>query len=119
MVALQLMLLGGFEARLSAGAAISLPTKKAQALLPYLGLRPGRAHQRDKLAALPWGERNEEHARDSFRHALLALRKSLGGVTSKALLVEGQTLALNPAVVEVDVATFQERVAAGTPLSLE
>jgi len=119
MAALRLTLFGGFEACLSAGDAISLPTKKAQALLAYLGLQPGHPHQRDKLAALLWGDRNEGHARDCFRHALLALRKSLDGVTPEVLQVERQTLALNPAVVEVDVATFQQRVAAGTPLSLQ
>jgi len=119
MIALRLTLLGGFEARLSAGDTVNLPTKKAQALLAYLGLQPGHAHQRDKLAALLWGETNKEHARDGLRHALLALRKSLGGVTSEALHAEGQTLALNPAVVEVDVAAFHRRVAAGTPRALE
>jgi DNA-binding SARP family transcriptional activator len=119
MIAIRLTLLGGFEARLSAGETINLPTKKAQALLAYLGLQPGHAHQRDKLAALLWGETNEQHARDGFRHALVTLRKSLGGVRPEAVHVEGQTLALNPAAVEVDVATFQQRVAAGTPGALE
>jgi hypothetical protein len=33
MVALKLTLLSGFEARLVSGAAVSLPSKKAQALL--------------------------------------------------------------------------------------
>jgi DNA-binding SARP family transcriptional activator len=119
MVALRLTLLGGFEARLSAGDGVSLPTKKAQALLAYLGLQPGHAHQRDKLAALLWGNRSDEHARDGFRHALVALRKALRGVTPPALVAEGQTLALNAAVVDVDVATFERRVAEGTPVALE
>jgi DNA-binding SARP family transcriptional activator len=119
MVALRLTLLGGFDARLAAGDAVSLPTKKAQALVAYLGLRPGQTHQRDKLAALLWGERSDERARDGLRHALGALRKALPGVKTPSLLAEGQTLALNPAVVEVDVATFERRVAEGTPAALE
>jgi DNA-binding SARP family transcriptional activator len=119
MVALRLTLLGGFDARLAAGDAVSLPAKKAQALLAYLGLRPGQTHQRDKLAALLWGERTDEHARDGLRHALAALRKALSGVNRQSLFVEGQTLALNPAVVEVDVATFERRVAEGTAEALE
>jgi DNA-binding SARP family transcriptional activator len=35
------------------------------------------------------------------------------------LLAEGQTLALNAAAVDVDVATLQRRVAEGTPQALE
>ena len=119
MVALKLTLFGGFEARLGAGDAVSLPTKKAQALLAYLGLQPGQIHRRDKLAALLWGERSDGHSRDGLRHALVALGKALPRVKPSSLLAEGQTLALNPAVVEVDVATFERRVAEGTLEALE
>ena len=119
MVALRLTLLGGFEVRLLAGDALSLPTKKAQALLAYLGLRPGQTHQRDKLAALLWGERSDAHARDGLRHALSALRKALPGVKPPSLLVEGQTLALNPVGMEVDVATFERCVREGAPEALQ
>ena len=119
MGALRLTLLGGFEARLASGGAVCLPTKKAQALLAYLGLRPGQAHQRDKLAALLWGERSDEHARDSLRHALVVLRKALSRVTPPSVVVEGHTLTLNPAAVEVDVATFERQVTGGTPEALE
>jgi hypothetical protein len=35
-----------------------------------------------------------------------------------ALLVEGQTLALSPDAVDVDVMAFEERVAEGTPEAL-
>ena len=60
---LQLTLLGGFQARLSTGHVLSLRARKAQALLAYLGIRPGQAHPRDKLAALLWGESREDQAR--------------------------------------------------------
>ena len=119
MVTLRLTLLGGFDARFASGAAVSLPTKKAQALLAYLGLRPGQPHQRDKLAALLWGERSDRLARDGLRHALAALRKALIDTKPPLLLVEGQTLALNPAAVEVDVVTFERRVGEGSPDALE
>jgi len=55
MARLSLTLLGGFQARLEPGGAVSLPTRKAQALLAYLALPLGQAHPRDKLAALLWG----------------------------------------------------------------
>src|SRR6266545_439683 len=119
MVALRLTLLGGFDARLAAGDAVNLPAKKAQALLAYLGLRPGQTHQRDKLAALLWGQWSDEHARDGLRHALAALRKALPDAQPPSLRAEGQTLALNAAVVEVDVATFERRMAEGTLQALE
>src|SRR5512145_1904322 len=119
MVALRLTLLGGFEARHSTDDVVRLPTKKAQALLAYLGLRPGQSHRREKLASLLWGERSDENARDGLRHALAALRKALSGVQPPAVLTEGQALALDPTVVEVDVDVFERRVGEGTPQALE
>jgi DNA-binding SARP family transcriptional activator len=119
MAVLTLVLLGGFEARLGSGASVSVPTKKAQALLAYLGTRPGQDHFRDKLAALLWGESGDHQARDSLRHALVGLRKALDGSSPAALRVHGQILALDPAAVEVDVVTFEQHAAGGTPESLE
>jgi DNA-binding SARP family transcriptional activator/tetratricopeptide (TPR) repeat protein len=116
---LRVMLLGGFDARLASGAPLHLPTKKAQALLAYLGLRPGQSHPRHKLAALLWGEKSDDQARGGLRHALVALRRALADAIPPALLIDGQTLALNPVGVEVDVATFEHRVAEGTPQALE
>jgi hypothetical protein len=95
---LSLTLLGGFQARLGSGSAVGLPVRKTQALLAYLGVRPGHAHPRDKLAALLWGESSDERARDGLRHALAALRRALPATIPPMLLVEGQTLALSPAV---------------------
>jgi DNA-binding SARP family transcriptional activator/tetratricopeptide (TPR) repeat protein len=113
------MLLGGFDARLVSGAPVSLPTKKAQALLAYLGIRPGQSHPRDKLAALLWGEKSDEQARGGLRHALVVLRRALADAHPPPLRIEGQTLALNSVGVEVDVVTFERRVAEGTPQALE
>jgi DNA-binding SARP family transcriptional activator/tetratricopeptide (TPR) repeat protein len=119
MVGLKVMLLGGFEARLASGASLSLPTKKAQALLAYLGARPGQSYPRDKLAALLWGEKSDEQARGGLRHALVGLRRALAGATPASLQIEGRTLALNTVGVDVDVATFERLVAEGTPQALE
>ena len=115
---LRLTLLGGFQARLGTGGALSLPSRKAQALLAYLGARPGQSHPRDKLAALLWGESREAQARDGLRHALAALRQALPATAPPILMSAGQTLALNPVVVDVDVATFERHVAEGTPEAL-
>ena len=119
MIGLTVMLLGGFEARLASGATLNLPTKKAQALLAYLAVRPGQSHPRDKLAALLWGEKSDDQARGGLRHALVALRRALADANPPSLRIEGQTVALNPVGVEVDVVTFERRVAEGTPQALE
>ena len=115
MPGLRVRLLGGFEARLSSGTLLSLPAKKAQALLAYLGTRPGQAHPRDKLATLLWGETSDRQARGSLRHAVVTLRKALAPAHNSpaALRIDGQTLALDPEVVEVDVVTFERRARRG------
>src|SRR5262249_36520769 len=77
MTRLHLTLLGGFHARLEPGSAIALPTRKSQALLAYLALPLGRAHPRDKLAALLGGGLREAPARASLRQALFAVRRAL------------------------------------------
>jgi DNA-binding SARP family transcriptional activator len=114
-----LTLLGGFQARLASGHPLAVSTKKAQALLAYLALRPGVAHPRDKLAALLWGETPDAQARDSLRHTLGALRRALPATEPPSLVTEGHCVALNPAAADVDVGAFERRVAEGTPAALE
>jgi DNA-binding SARP family transcriptional activator len=116
MVALKLRLLGGFEIRLASGAAISLSTKKAQALVAYLAVRPGQSYRRDQIAALLWGEKGDDQARDGLRHALVHLRRALAAADRPALVIEGQTLALGAA--DVDVVSFERDIAEGTPDAL-
>jgi len=113
------MLLGGFQARLATAHTLTLPTKKAQALLAYLALRPGKAYARDRLAALLWGDTADEQARKSLRQAMYVLRKALPPTQPPSLLIEGETIALNPAAVEVDVAVFEQLLGEGTPEALE
>ena len=114
-----LTLLGGFHARLRTGEVMPLPGRKAQALLAFLALPLGRAHPRDKLAALLWGGIREESARASLRQTLFVVRKALGGAEGAVLRQEGEALALAPAAVEADVAVFERAAADGTPESLE
>lgn len=114
MTRLSLTLLGGFQARIGSGPALSLSTRKAQALLAYLALPAGRAHPRDKLATLLWGDNSEGQARNSLRQALFTLRRTL----PDGVHVEGDAIALDPATVEVDVAAFERSVAEATPTAL-
>ena len=115
----RLALFGGFEARLASGAALSLPTKKARALLAYLAVRPGQPHPRDKLATLLWGDRGDLQARTSLRQSLATLRKTLAAAAPSSLLLEGSNVTLDPEAVEVDVGTFERLAGEGTPAALE
>ena len=110
MTQLRLTLLGGFQARLETGEVMSLPGRKAQALLAFLALPLGRAHPRDKLAALLWGGIREESARASLRQTLFVVRKALGGAEGVVLRQESEALALAPGPVEADVAAFEGAV---------
>src|SRR5215471_10868304 len=117
MARLDLTLLGGFLARIE-GEPLTLPTKKTQALLAYLALPVGHAHQRDKLAGLLWGGTPDAFARNSFRQALFVLRKALAS-SGDVLRIEGDTVTFDGDGIEVDTRAFERAVADGTPTALE
>jgi DNA-binding SARP family transcriptional activator len=99
------------------GQPVTFPSGKVQAVLAFLALPPGRAHARDKLASLLWGGLGEVQARASLRQALFMARKALPALP--ILVIEGDSVALDPDVVEVDLVRFERRVADGTPPALE
>ena len=119
MLVLRLVLLGGLRASLGQGQQITLPTRKAQALLAYLASPPGRAHPRDKLASLLWGDSRDAEARTSLRHALYAIRRTLTSTQPPIIRLAESTVALEPDTVDVDVVTFERGLAGGTPEALE
>jgi DNA-binding SARP family transcriptional activator/TolB-like protein len=114
---LSLALLGGFQARLDTGRVLDMRARKAHALLAYLALPAGRAHPRDALAALLWGEESQTHARHRLRQGLLVLRHVLEPV-KEVLRIEADSIWLDPSGVEVDVAIFERLVEEGTPDAL-
>src|SRR2546427_7597353 len=116
---LKLTLLGGFQAQLEAGAALVLPTRKAQALLAYLALPLGQAHPREKLATLLWGDMQDAQARGNLRYALSRIRKALPRSARLGLVLDGPSVALDPAVVDVDGAGLERLAADGRPEALE
>jgi len=113
---LQLKLLGGFEARIVSGPVLDIAARKTRALLAYLALPTGRSHARDKLVGLLWSDRGDEQARNSLRQALTELGKALGAVEPSPLVKQRDSLALDPANVEVDALIFEE-LAAGNATS--
>jgi len=108
MARISLSLLGGFQAR-RGSQPLTVPSRKARALLSYLALPPGRRHPREQLAALLWGGLGDAQARDSLRHALAVLRQALG----QSVLTDGQTVALDPAAVDIDAVGFEHAAARG------
>ncbi|HTY77462.1 MAG TPA: AAA family ATPase [Candidatus Bathyarchaeia archaeon] len=116
---LDLTLLGSFQARhLASGRALRLPRKKNRALLAYLAVPPGRQHSRAALTALLWGDLDAEGAHRSFRQALFVLKATLVRARVRALRTEDDAVRLDPALVNVDVATFEELLARRTPGAL-
>jgi WD40 repeat protein/DNA-binding SARP family transcriptional activator len=116
MARLVLSLLGGFAAFLDGNPLSGLKTDKARALLIYLAVERSRPHRRQALAGLLWPDYLEEGARANLRHALANLRQVLEEDQNEIpfLVVEGETLQLNPECdCHVDVAEF-EKLAAGT-----
>src|SRR5262245_32994989 len=116
---LSLMLLGGFEVQGSLAQSLAVPTRKAQALLAYLALTPGRAHPRNELATLLWPDVAPGAARNALRQTLFGLRKALPAADSAVLVISGDAVTLSADGVQTDVAAFERAVADGTSASLE
>ncbi|MEH2530068.1 DNA-binding SARP family transcriptional activator [Bradyrhizobium sp. AZCC 1588] len=114
---LHIDLLGGWSVRLSGHGARSLPTKKSQALLAYLAVPAGRFHAREKLTAMFWGDSSETLARQSFRQALVSIRRLTGG--EPLLMTRNGAIALDPEAVVVDVALLEAALADQTTDGLE
>ncbi len=92
--------------------------KKPQALLAYLAANAGRPQPRDQLAALLWGERFDEQARQSLRQAISKLRKVLGGGGAEIIKAEGDELTLDADVTDVDARIFESLAKEDTPEAL-
>ena len=120
MAVLNLELLGDFRIRSESGALINISAKKSQAMLAYLGVKPAQLVSRDKMAGLLWSSTATEQARQSLRQTLSSLRKELAQISpdKKILVEEGDFLAVDPALVTVDVAEFEKLVAANSDASL-
>ena len=107
---LQLRLLGNCEIKNREGG-IQFESNKTRALLIYLAMNP-RAHQRDKLIDMFWGNFPEANAWRNLRHALWNLRQKINLTDSlPILLTDPQTVAINPdADLWLDATEFQDTV---------
>lgn len=104
---IRLRLLGPFEARAGDDSLIDVPSHKGRALLGLLGVRPGVATSRQKLAEVLWERSGEAQARASLRQALSVLNRTFAPFGKDWLIREGELLTLDPDVVDVDVPAFE------------
>lgn len=105
MSSLRLNILGRFDARLSSGEVLLLPTRKAEVLLTYLSMTPGQPHSRDRLMNLLWSDRGEDQARNSLRQTLSVLKKALEVIDPLPLQVDRTTVSVLAESIEMD--TFE------------
>ena len=118
MARLKIHLFGGFRVEAEPRTRLAVSRRKGQALLALLALRPGTGYAREALTALLWPESGDEEARHSLRQELHALRRVLAPTRTRALVVSGERIALDPDAIEVDVATFERLSAEGRPEAL-
>ncbi|NPV75360.1 MAG: tetratricopeptide repeat protein [Anaerolineae bacterium] len=74
---LEIHLLGGMQIQINKTPVTGFISSKVPALLVYLAVNQ-RAHQRESLASLLWGEMPDADARNNLRQALSNLRKFFG-----------------------------------------
>jgi DNA-binding SARP family transcriptional activator/tetratricopeptide (TPR) repeat protein len=116
-------LLGTFDARLDGVPLEQFRSAKVRALLAYLAVEAGRAHRREALATLLWGEYPEASAQQSLSQALTNLRNLLAplttpGASSEPLLsITGQSVQfqLDLQRLWVDVHAFDSLLATSDP----
>jgi DNA-binding SARP family transcriptional activator/Tfp pilus assembly protein PilF len=90
------------------GKPVQLDTRKALALVAYLGVTRAR-HSRDALATLLWGDYAQSRARAALRRTLSVLNSALGG---EQLEIDRENIGLGPrAALWIDVHEFQNRLA--------
>ncbi len=75
MAVFRLQLLGAFQATVDGAPSIAFRSNKTRALLAYLALNGGRAHTREALATLLWGDYSPAAARTSLRQVIANLRQ--------------------------------------------
>ena len=91
------------------GGVVLSGRRKELVLLAFLLRRGPRGASRDELAALLWGERDEEKARQSLRQCLHQLRRALGD----AIDITADDVRVADGAFELDIRALEDDVAAG------
>ncbi len=115
----KLWLLGDFELVAPSGTQIRGLGAKPALVLVCLALSPSTAIRRDKLIRLLWRDRAETQARASLRQALWAIRKAFDDAgAASPLIIDGDLVALDAELIEVDVRLLEALVTNGSFESL-
>ncbi|MBV9067707.1 MAG: response regulator [Acidobacteria bacterium] len=117
---MRLELLGDLLIRSGDGSLVTIGSKKSQALLAYLAIKPGQHVSREKLAGLLWSSTGPDQARQSLRQTLSSVRKDLSHIAPdhKLLVEESDLLSLDRSV-SCDVAEMESLIAVGTEEALK
>jgi TolB-like protein/DNA-binding SARP family transcriptional activator/tetratricopeptide (TPR) repeat protein len=83
--------------------------RKELVLLTYIARRAPRTVSREELAALLWGDRDEDKARQSLRHALHQLRRAV----DDAIDVTSEHVRAVDGMIEVDASLLERDIADG------
>jgi DNA-binding SARP family transcriptional activator len=120
MSSMRLELLGDLLIRSSDGSLVTIGSKKSQALLAYLAIKPGQHVSREKLAGLLWSSTGPDQARQSLRQTLSSVRKDLSHIAPdhKLLIEESDLLSLDRSV-SCDAAEMESLIAVGTEEALK
>jgi TolB-like protein len=101
-----LRLLGGFAVAGPGGEKAALSGKRERALLSYLALSPGCRASRRKLASLLWGDVSDDTALDNLRTSVWRLRRALGDADHRVIRSDGEDIALNAGLFNIDALAF-------------
>lgn len=115
--AIRITLFGKFSVHMGDEVLLDHAPHKAQELLAYLTLHRGKAHPRDTLADLLWGDQDTPNSRKYLRQALWQLHSGLVAVgrarAAHLLHAESDWIELElDDRVEADVPRFEEAFAA-------
>jgi adenylate cyclase len=110
---LQIKLFGRFRLTGPHGP-IDFTGAKLSAFVAYLALAT-KPVSRDHLTNLLWGSHFEEQARQSFRQALMRVRKLMG---KESLIVSDRFVGFAPGSVSCDITTFERLAQEASPTSL-
>ena len=93
----------------SNGDHISLPNRKALALLIYIRI-DGSPKSRERLASILWSQSDEEHARASLRQCLKQLKDTLNRFNISVLQIDRNAIRIDADRVSVDIEQILERL---------
>ncbi len=111
---LQLDVVGGASLRIKTGGLVAIRSRHALALLGSLALAPSEQLDLNRTAIMLWPDKTPQKA----RAALVALRRSINAQTafaSQSLVgLEGQSLRLDLAAMDVDLHLIDRQLSEGT-----